>query len=345
MCQPRFSIIIPVHNGGNFIGFALRGMLAQSYPYFDITILENASCDRTVEIIRSFDDPRIKVLPSKKFLSIEQNWARILDLELNEYACIFCHDDMMYPGYLEEMSHLICAEPDASLYHSHYNNINSLGEITSRCQPMVLRETGDEYLANIHRFREDFCGTGYVFCSADFKRVGGFPSIHKLLLADAACWYLLSSLSYRVVSPKYLYAFRLHDDSTTRSSQILDSVTASRQYLEFLAQTPHFNKIENQANAKKFINQFLNGIYKGMLYSLVREPDSGKIVEFYAIKDELLKRRNIDPRLFEISGIPVKVYEAIVGIRADWLREIVSKLILSGLFIKQQLAGSLKIFR
>ena len=72
----RFSIILPVHNGENYLASAIESVLAQSYPHFRLLILENASTDRTREIINTYRDARIEVLPTQQLLSIEQNWGR-----------------------------------------------------------------------------------------------------------------------------------------------------------------------------------------------------------------------------------------------------------------------------
>ena len=64
MNAPRVSVCIPVYNGEKYINKAIRSVLAQSFSDFEVVISDNASTDRTVEIIKSFSDNRIKLIES-----------------------------------------------------------------------------------------------------------------------------------------------------------------------------------------------------------------------------------------------------------------------------------------
>lgn len=56
------SVIIPTYNRANLVGRAIRSVLAQSYPNFEIIVVDNASCDNTVEVVHSISDRRIKFI-------------------------------------------------------------------------------------------------------------------------------------------------------------------------------------------------------------------------------------------------------------------------------------------
>ena len=79
----KFSIVLPVRNGAEYIGNTITSVISQTYTNFELIILENCSDDGTQVIINSFDDPRIRVCLSSSPLSIEVNWRRILDLDLD----------------------------------------------------------------------------------------------------------------------------------------------------------------------------------------------------------------------------------------------------------------------
>jgi glycosyltransferase involved in cell wall biosynthesis len=72
----RFSIILPVHNGGAYLEEALASVFAQTYPHFELVVLENASTDETPQTLQAVADPRITVIPSETLLPIGENWAR-----------------------------------------------------------------------------------------------------------------------------------------------------------------------------------------------------------------------------------------------------------------------------
>jgi glycosyltransferase involved in cell wall biosynthesis len=61
---PLVSVIMPARNAGSFIREAIGSMLAQTWPHWELIVVENGSTDRTGEVIASFHDPRIRHLHS-----------------------------------------------------------------------------------------------------------------------------------------------------------------------------------------------------------------------------------------------------------------------------------------
>ncbi len=80
----KFSVILPVRNGGEYVKECVSRILAQSFTDFDLLVLDNNSTDGTLEWIQSVSDNRIKVYPSQMPLSIEENWGRITSIPKNE---------------------------------------------------------------------------------------------------------------------------------------------------------------------------------------------------------------------------------------------------------------------
>src|SRR6478735_9250185 len=95
----QISVVLPVRNGAKYLAETLKSITQQTYPYFNIVVLENSSDDGTQEILQACQDSRLLVFPSSKPLSIEENWARMLDLDLAEYMTILSHDDLLYPNF------------------------------------------------------------------------------------------------------------------------------------------------------------------------------------------------------------------------------------------------------
>lgn len=64
--KPEISIIMPVYNVELFILEAINSILSQSFTNIEFIILADGSTDRSVEIIQSFNDDRIRLLKWKK---------------------------------------------------------------------------------------------------------------------------------------------------------------------------------------------------------------------------------------------------------------------------------------
>lgn len=244
MSAPEFSIVIPTRNGERYLAAAIESVLAQSYPQWRLHILESGSTDGTVALVeRYLGDPRIALHSTpadQPPLDIVANWARILTLDLREYLTILGHDDLLGADFLAEVAALIAAEPNASLWLTHFNLIDSNGALIRPCKPFPRRLDADEYLYGLHTRRFESYATGYVMRSADYIRLGGIPPLRNLLYADLLLWYRLTRLSYLACSPRYAFSYRVHGQSMSYAMQLSDWYTASEQYLEGLAETDHF---------------------------------------------------------------------------------------------------------
>ena len=58
--NPLVSIITPCHNNAEFIGSAIASSLNQTYTNLEVIVIDDGSTDNSVEIIRSFDDSRLR---------------------------------------------------------------------------------------------------------------------------------------------------------------------------------------------------------------------------------------------------------------------------------------------
>ncbi len=187
----KYSIILPVHNGGEYIKLCVQSILDQTLPDFNLLVLENCSNDGTAEWLHSLKDDRIRLIPSQKLLSIEENWTRIFSLMKDEFMTMIGHDDLLDKDYLKKMDDLIQKYPNAGLYQSHFRFINEAGAFKKKCKPMKEILQPEEFLEYFLNGRIDIMGTGFMMRSADYDRVGGIPSYHNLLFADMELWLSL----------------------------------------------------------------------------------------------------------------------------------------------------------
>ena len=60
----KISVIIPAHNEEKYIERTLEAILAQDYPDFEVIVIDNASTDKTSEIVKSF--PKVKLVSESR---------------------------------------------------------------------------------------------------------------------------------------------------------------------------------------------------------------------------------------------------------------------------------------
>jgi glycosyltransferase involved in cell wall biosynthesis len=245
----KFSIILPVRNGGNYVKACVNSILSQTWPAFNLIVLDNASNDGTLEWLRSLTDERIIIYPSAESLSIESNWARITSVPKNEFMTCIGHDDILLPGYLEEMNTLIGQYPDAALYQAHFNFIDAQGAVLRPCKAVDEIQYPNDFLSDILSMRIDVNGTGFMVRSVDYDRIGGIPPYPNLLFADFNLWLELCRRSYKVTSSKNCFSYRLHQSMTTTSpdDKFHQAFEVFVNYLYALKQAdPAFNEVINR---------------------------------------------------------------------------------------------------
>ena len=99
--MPKVSVIIPTYNRAEFLGCAIKSALNQTFKDIEIVVADDRSTDNTPELVRSFDDERIKYLfnEGNKGPSATRNTA-ILASE-GEYIAFLDDDDEWLPDKLQ----------------------------------------------------------------------------------------------------------------------------------------------------------------------------------------------------------------------------------------------------
>lgn len=267
----KYSIILPVRNGGSYVKDCVNSILGQTYTDFNFIVLDNCSTDGTLEWLQSLNDSRIVIIPSDKPLTIEENWGRIVSVQKNEFITLIGHDDILYPNFLEVIDKLVLSNPEASLFHTHFNFINAEGAIVRTSKPMLDRLRGYEFLEAFLKHSIDLMGTGYVMRSKDYDALNGIPIKYpSLLFADFELWLKLSLISYEAIAPDNCFAFRVHQ-STTTTSQDEKLHRALDIFIDYLVELS-----VKDSKAKNAINlygaDFLLFYCKGFSHRLMRTP-------------------------------------------------------------------------
>jgi glycosyltransferase involved in cell wall biosynthesis len=313
MPDPKFTIVIPTHNGEAYIAQAVESVLNQTYPHFEIIVLEHESSDRTLEIVSSYSDLRVRLCSTNQPQTIETNWGRILDLDLSEYVTILGHDDVFDPEFLQEVATLIAEEPKASLYQVQLEEIDPSGNLIRRTPKIAYRETADQYLSAVMEDREEVFGTGFVTRSEDYRRVGGILPFPGLLYSDFVLWYRLTEIAYKVCSPKVLARYRVHPQSTHVKSNFSRFYQATLLYYDFLLTTGSLKDTPQIAYAEA--DKRLQNSYRTAVAEAILAPEKG-LAELQITKQQIARGGS-----FTLHDRVARIYEAFIT-TPSWLRQL-----------------------
>jgi glycosyltransferase involved in cell wall biosynthesis len=164
------SVVIPCYNQAHYLGEAIESVLAQSYPYFEIVVIDDGSTDNTSEVAGRY--PRVRCIrQDNQGLSAARNIG--LRHSEGEYVIFLDADDRLLPEALEAGIECLKTHPECAFTFGSYRLIASDGSfLKQRRQPVVDK---DSYAALLQR---NYIGVPAVvmYRRAVFASVGGFDA-------------------------------------------------------------------------------------------------------------------------------------------------------------------------
>lgn len=107
LTRPQFSIVIPTFNRARLLKFAIESALSQSFDDFEIVVSNGGSEDDTAEVVRSFDDSRIKYFESSGRIPVGENYQQGLNNAKGEYITFLSDDDAYTPELLSKTKSVV----------------------------------------------------------------------------------------------------------------------------------------------------------------------------------------------------------------------------------------------
>src|SRR4051794_31621660 len=123
------SIGMPVFNGKSYVEDALRSLLAQDYPDFDVIISDNASTDGTEELCRGYAqrDPRVRYFRNAQNIGAAKNFTRVFERSSAKYFMWAAHDDLWAPTYVSKCVAALEENPGCALCGTGIQFIDEAG--------------------------------------------------------------------------------------------------------------------------------------------------------------------------------------------------------------------------
>ncbi len=158
--MPRLSVIIPTRERSDTLFHTIRTLVDQDYADCEFLISDNASQDGTLDVVRSFSDPRIRYVNTGSRLSMSDNWEFALGHSRGEILTYIGDDDGFLPGALGKAVRLLDQSRKSALvwekvvyyWPEHVDEgIRNLFSLRSGNQIRVVR--GRQKLAKIMSFR------------------------------------------------------------------------------------------------------------------------------------------------------------------------------------------------
>ena len=218
------SVIIPNYCHAPYLRQRIDSVLAQSYPDFEVVLLDDCSTDGSREVIERYrNHPRIKqiVYNDRNGGSAFAQWRKGFALTQGEYIWIAESDDYADPAFLERCVAELDADPACVLAHTLSRTVDSegrpYGKVRHAGRP-VRRMDGRRFvLRHLLRRNELYNASMAVFRRSALPAAGEYEGFRY-----AGDWYfwMLVALQGRVSTVfEPLNAFRRHDAATTTQGE------------------------------------------------------------------------------------------------------------------------------
>ena len=275
---PAISVCIPTYNGAKYIAQTIESILNQTFTDFEIIVSDDGSSDKTLEIVGSFNDPRIVRIDRLSKVGAEANWNNAVANASASLVKLVCQDDILYPQCLEvEVQTMSKSENQDVSFCFHLRDF-----VTPNSRKLSARRVG---YSNLQKYSKTEILTKVV-------RSGGNPigepmavTMRKLSLNSAGkfrgdyvidldMWSKLSDQGSALFIEQHLSAFRISKTSWTSSlkkSQLSSVRTLSKKL-----------QVDSDGAITKF------DLLRGQIVGLVRAPVRQVASSLILLVDRLL---------------------------------------------------------
>ena len=124
---PIVSIIVASYNYEAFIGAAIQSIIEQTVSDIEILVIDDASTDRSMQVISGFSDPRIKLYVNETNMGSSFTYNRGASLAKGEYIAYLDSDDCMDPRKTELQLERFSRNPGIDIVSTYFKCIDDAG--------------------------------------------------------------------------------------------------------------------------------------------------------------------------------------------------------------------------
>jgi GT2 family glycosyltransferase len=114
------TYLIANHNHAEFIGQCLASLRAQTDTNWLALVGDDASTDDSLDRIRSFADPRVRVIVNERNIGYASTLAALIDEAVTDVVAVLDADDALEPDATAELRRAHRDHPEAALVYSRY---------------------------------------------------------------------------------------------------------------------------------------------------------------------------------------------------------------------------------
>lgn len=234
------SVVLSTYNEGKYIAESIQSVLDQTYPYFEFIIVNDGSTDGTLDIIRSFDDPRIVVI-DKPNTGLPDSLNKGIEKAKYDWIARMDGDDICLPDRFERQVELINDGYD--VVGGQFKTIDEKGVVSSGVSHNPLSSWKSRVYAHLG-------WTPLIHPSAVIKKeklfAVGCYDVNFKAAQDIDLWLRLSHNCRIANVPTVVLHYRKHKNTITSNGKELQT------RLSFLAFMKYCLRIDRSLSPTEF---------------------------------------------------------------------------------------------
>jgi len=236
------EILVVTYNRSALLPATLETLLAQTVPPTSIRIVDNGSTDRTGEIARSFASRGVRYF-RRDVNDLSACWRDLQRIPTAEWVVVFHDDDLLHPGYLNAVSTVIDAFPEATLIGTAMKT----EEVPNTLDWAAISPKRSSGILSWREFaRILYAGFPFPFCSAVYRTevfrrtVGDTGTYGKMF--DRPFLMEVARAGGAVLLKDAFVKYRVHPSQDSRDSVTgpfpSEALMLQRYYREALGENP-----------------------------------------------------------------------------------------------------------
>ena len=219
----RISVVIPSYNHEKFIAAAIQSVLVQTYQDFEIIVVDDGSTDGSIEQIRKFSDPRIKLILHKKNRGSAVAMRTGLERAIGEYIAVLSSDDVFLPKKFEKQVKVLDENPQYAAVFSYVELIDEYGHPFTNQNHSYYKKfeqrNRDRYqwLNYFFYHGNALCHPSVLIRKSCFDKIGMYDE-RFAQLPDFDFWVRFCLKYELYIIPEKLIKFRIQSDEKNASA-------------------------------------------------------------------------------------------------------------------------------
>ena len=123
--NPKITVLMPVNNCAQYIEEAVESVLNQTFKDFEFLIIDDASTDNTVSIIKRYSDSRIILIQKSKNTGLTSNLNYGISIARGKFIARMDGDDISLPERFEKQINYLENHPEVVVCGTDYKIIGT----------------------------------------------------------------------------------------------------------------------------------------------------------------------------------------------------------------------------